>query len=224
MTRNVHPSVVEERSGERELVSPELVLVDPVLAERERARLAASVEPVVPRRLLVVDTTGRTDAVSPPAARPRARASGLGWRPLVVVGALTALTLLLLDVRVQVGERSALADASDVPSVSPPVQQPSPRPQRPVAAGSRAGPSERRFAWAPVAGALRYHVEFFRGNTRVFSGESTRPEITIPARWKSNGNARSFREGQYRWYVWSVGPGGREQRAIVQTTLTIPRS
>jgi hypothetical protein len=141
---------------------------------------------------------------------------------LSIVAAVTALSLLLLDVRVQVGERSALADSTDMSEGALPAPRSRPRPQRSVPSGAVAvRPIERRFAWAPVPGASRYHIEFFRGNTRVFAGASTRPEITIPARWTWDGTIRSFRQGEYRWYVWPVGASGRQQRAIVQTTLTI---
>jgi hypothetical protein len=82
----------------------------------------------------------------------------------------------------------------------------------------------RRFAWAPTQGAAGYAVEFFRGGTRVYVGHSAKPTIEIPPRWRYRGTQRSFRTGEYNWYVWPEIGGRRSVHASVQATLTIPHS
>jgi hypothetical protein len=94
------------------------------------------------------------------------------------------------------------------------------------AARKRAAPEPvvqtRRFAWAPVPRATSYHVEFFRGSTRVFSASTTRAEIAIPKRWRFRGRAQSLEPGDYRWYVWPVFRGsGRAAAASVQARLRV---
>jgi hypothetical protein len=239
------------RRVDLEVVSPELALVDPRL--REAARLS------LPDVVLDAPLARREVARAAPvqAARrmpqelveaPRRHASS---RTLVGVAAVTMLTLLLLDVRVEVGERPASATqpkAEDVPSsAAPPSAKPKPAPQpkpkpapqpkpKPAPQSTpkpkpkqnptdrvKARPVDRRFAWAPVERATGYHVEFFRGQTRVFARDTSRPELTVPGRWIYQGTARSFRPGDYKWYVWPIVSGRRESRAAVQTTVSVPR-
>jgi hypothetical protein len=216
MTVNVHPP--HAGPGGDQGISPELVLVDPALAATARALLP---EPgaLVPR------DPGRV-AVPLRPIRPRASAPAARWdtsrRVLVAVAGVTMVVLLLFDVRVEVGQRQASAEpqASGVAPTTPPIQRPRTAGARPGAQKS-SKPTERKFAWAPVAGATGYHVEFFRGHSRVFTQDTTEPDITVPARWTYQGNTRSFRAGEYRWYVWPVVAGLRQSRAAVQASLTI---
>lgn len=83
-------------------------------------------------------------------------------------------------------------------------------------------PEPQRFAWAPVPNASGYHVELFLGSSRVFEADTSRPTLTIPARWRFGGRSRSLEHGDYRWYVWPVLGGQRAARAIVQARLDIP--
>jgi hypothetical protein len=238
------------RRVDLEVVSPELALVDPRLREAARLSLPDVVldAPLASRALArpaPVQTARRMPQELVEA--PRRHASS---RTLVGVAAVTMLTLLLLDVRVEVGERPASATqpkAEDVPSSAAPpsapkpapqpkpkpakqpkpkpAQQPTPKPKpKPNPADRvKAGLVDRRFAWAPVGRATGYHVEFFRGQTRVFARDTSRPELTVPGRWIYQGTARSFRPGDYKWYVWPIVSGRRESRAAVQTTVSIPR-
>ena len=95
----------------------------------------------------------------------------------------------------------------------------SPRQRTRQSAGGTAPP--RRFAWAPVAQASGYRVEFYRRSERVFAATTTRAQIVIPASWKSGGRLRRLESGDYRWYVWSIVDGKRAPTAIVQAKLVV---
>ncbi len=96
---------------------------------------------------------------------------------------------------------------------------------KPKAAGATApvvAPEPRRFAWAPVAGAIGYHVELFKGTNRVLAKETTDPVLEIGQSWRYEGRTNRLTPGSYRWYVWPVTKGGRSTRAVVQATLDVP--
>jgi hypothetical protein len=161
--------------------------------------------------------------VSPLRIAPVRR--GASRRVLAGVACATMLALLLFDVRVEVGKTPASAEREPSEQTSTAQLSPTPTPPRARAEGStreRSRAIERRFAWAPVPGASGYHVEFFRGTTRVFAQPTARPELTVPSRWTYQDAERSFRQGRYRWYVWPLIAGKRQSRAVVQTTVTIP--
>jgi hypothetical protein len=87
------------------------------------------------------------------------------------------------------------------------------------------GSSEpRQLAWAPVPGAGSYHVELYRGSSRIFAADTVRPAVIVPAQWTEGGHVHRLEPGTLRWYVWPVVDGGRSTVAVVQATLTIPRS
>jgi hypothetical protein len=79
----------------------------------------------------------------------------------------------------------------------------------------------RLFAWAPADGASGYHVELFRGGSRVFAADTSRPQITIPAVWTQGGRRYRLEAVGYRWYVWPIVSGQRASQAIVQATLVV---
>ena len=59
-----------------------------------------------------------------------------------------------------------------------------PRPREEIGpAPPRAAAEPRRFAWAPVDGATRYHVELFRGSDRVLARETVRPTLELGTSW-----------------------------------------
>jgi hypothetical protein len=200
-------------------VSPELVLVDPALAGRARAALGTSgtVARVRARsdapidgsptdvRLRIVDRRNRR-------VPPR--------RAAILAAATTSAALLLLLVVVWTHGDAPAPHVGETATQSP---------ARPPTAASAAGeppatgarPAGRRFAWAPTAGSTGYHVELFRGSTRVFAEDTTRPEVVVPASWTHEGSPQSLSSGTYRWYVWPVVAGRRQSRATVQTTVTI---
>ena len=277
----VDDSIGERRSkggavtADNEVISPELALVDPLLAASARARLQVpTLEPARPPAQLheprTVEANGapspapeptRPGAQTPeppriasrpseaptvaadraPAATarrvdpPPRRSAAHSWRLLVAVAAVVAVgvTLLwLLDVRVEVGRTPAPAEeagagppaltTSAAPTTSgSPTTTPPPASEEPAPPRKSAG-SPRRFAWAPVASASGYHVEIFSGSSRVFAADVTRPELTVPARWKQKGKQRSLVSGEYRWYVWAVRGPKRATTAVVQAKLVVP--
>ena len=208
-----------------EEISPELVLVDPELAKAARSRLRPpTTAPPVRPELVTPPRPWMREPLVEHEQQPERQASR---RVLIGVAAATMLALLFFDVRVEVGEFPASAEPEAIESrapavpVRPPKQSPAPKAttrKRPTLQA----PTSRRFAWAPSDGASGYHVEFFRGSTLVYARETTRPELDVPARWRHDGVLRSFRPGEYNWYVWPVIGGRRAARASVQTTIAIP--
>lgn len=206
-----------------EAVSPELVLVDPELGARERARLP---EPVVDSRLVSAEVgLGPTShhpvrtlkASSPTSAGGRPSLRRQSWRVPTGVAAAIVVGLLLLDVRVEVGRSPAAAETSSAlpaatPEAAPPAPSRDPSPQSEV----------RRFAWARVKGAARYHIEIHRGQMRIFVRETRKPEVTVPRAWILDGQPQALRPGEYRWYVWPIVSGRRAGQAVVQASLSIP--
>jgi hypothetical protein len=221
----VHPG--HTGATDVEAISPELALVDPALARAARALLpepaGLAIRPPPNARAVVAA------ASSPRRARDPIRRSST--RILVGVAATTILVLLLFDVRVEVGGRSASAERRTL-GTAPTVRTSTPRasaragatPAAPSAPSTQPTAIARRFAWAPVSGATEYHVEFFRGPERVFARNVEQPELALPASWSHGGEKQSLRPGRYKWYVWPVVSGLRQSRAAVQTTVRIEGS
>ena len=88
-------------------------------------------------------------------------------------------------------------------------------------AAAPAAAETRRFAWAPVNGAVGYHVELFRGNDRVLAQDTKEPVLELAPSWRYQGRTVTLTPGEYRWYVWPVTAGGRGTQAVVQAKLTV---
>jgi len=176
------------------------------------------------------------------------------WAIVAGVAAAVLVGLLLPEVRVARVERDPAAAETAAIGKPPAKPKPSksaqrsqqgatkPRPANSAQPGAKRGatkpparsssgrqragqaPQPRRFAWAPAADATGYHVELFRGASRVFSADTSEPQLTIPAQWKQGGQQRSLVPGEYRWYVWPVVSGKRASQAIVQARLVVPAS
>jgi len=234
MTLSVTP-LREGSVGPRhhEAVSPELALVDPELAASARANLA---EPgaTPPRRGHSVRAPVHNDisrtlsnaALGMDDEFVKSVPSGRSWQVLIGVAVVTILSLLLFDVRVQVGKTPASAETrQELPSATSTLSHAPraavPRREREGSVEGATKPRARRFAWAPAPGASGYHIEFFKGTVRAFSANTTRPELTVPALWKGGRRTRSLLPGEYRWYVWPVISGRRTSQAIVQAKLVV---
>ncbi len=232
MTSLMNPLERSQPTRATEVVSPELVLVDPQLALRARASLATPVRAVHSRSSAFAVRPQMSLVIAAEPSRERApyddlvarRRKQSAWLTVcVALGIVVAI--LLSDVRVELGHPSEAADrnAERADRVMP-VRPSKPRSrdsQRPVSQAPSAA-TVRRFAWAPADGASGYRFELFRGSSMIFTAETSRPELLLPASWRIAGERQTLRGGEYRWYVWPLVAGARSPAAIVQASLVIP--
>jgi hypothetical protein len=261
----VNPAQGVQRSEESP-VSPELALVDPVLAAIERQRLPERIDtlsrlvsagtPPPPLRLHTHLAPSRVDLVP---VSTHVTASGMATFALDWVASLSELRLrrstiakfaaaamvvtvtvaAVLEERTMepeqgvpsatVDERmpmssaseSGLAESHTTAGAAPPSQPAQTSRQRAKKTAKQTS-SPRRFAWAPVAGASGYRVEFYRGSELIFGAGTRQAQIAIPATWKSGGRVHRLEPGEYRWYVWPIVDKRRASSAIVQAKLAVP--
>lgn len=238
-----------DRAAATEVCSPELVLVDRSLAARARELLPEPDETLTRfereiafRRLgaasidLVEDdrahSSQSTSADSARRFAGRSRAARL-WAAATVALALTAAVLLGASVNLRgtpagadsfrpAGAATASSTAHEKPARSSSATK-----TKASSRGSsdrRESASEaaaRRFAWAPVPDASGYRVEFFRGDLRIYSADTSRPQLALPSRWDLAGRSYRLSPGKYRWYVWPVISGLRRSQATVQAELVV---
>jgi hypothetical protein len=238
----------ERRSAET--TSPELALVDPLLGHRVRECLPepsdtlARIDLDLTRRRL----TALAENAVAIAGAPQQQYAPKSWssrsprlsRVLAGGGLVAAGLVAVLLVGVNVDVRGTPAGADSTSSAPPrahvptqPVTTHKPRaiPDQSQSRKAHSKPPNadrphalepRRFAWAPVAGASAYRVEFFRGNSRIFSSVTSDPQLTLPPSWSYESRKEQLTPGIYRWYAWPVIAGVRQSKATVQATLAIP--
>jgi hypothetical protein len=85
-----------------------------------------------------------------------------------------------------------------------------------------AAPASRRFAWAPVDGAVGYRIELFRGTKQVLEKQTKEPVFELVSPWRHSGQTERLSSGSYLWYVWPVFSGGPAAKAVVQAQLRVP--
>ncbi len=79
---------------------------------------------------------------------------------------------------------------------------------------AQTSPPPNRFAWAPVAGAVSYEFELFRGAKKVFTAKAGKPTMLVPRRYLT--------KGKFVWYVWAVRGGKKDAVAIVRASFALP--
>lgn len=217
--------------------SPELVLVAGTMAREARELLALPEDTLVrieraiwTKRVAAMHEANAAAARERPNARASKPSSSRARTRLIPAAAIGATASLVVLFGVNVNFRGSPAEAvwseqiPDVPLVSAPQAPETPGPPdmaAPPAGGVRDSTSSRRFAWAPVAGASGYHVEFFKGTTRIYAADVRRPQISLPTMWRHAGKPYRLVAGRYRWYVWPIASGLRLPQATVQAELAV---
>jgi len=240
------------RSSSEGPVSPELALVDPVLAADLRARLAPPwadapgwpVDEPPPVEAEVDEPSVAADVPLLPVAMP---ASPTGKTrstvPLVAAGGLAVAAAVASAVTavILVGGHDRPPSRSAAPSVQHAVEpaptptpvKPTPTkptsvkptPPRPQPAKPKAAPIVRTLAWAPVSGAGSYEIQLFRGSHRVFLTRKRETRLVVGPSWRYSGKTFRLVPGTYRWYVWPVSASGtRQKEPLVQALVQIARS
>ena len=227
-----------------DVLSPELVLVDPSLREAwqrcvdhgdprpEPARAPArSVDdPAAAVRTLArvaLDADVRPRRMSLPNVSQLRLVAGAA-----AAAAVVAIAFLAADAGLPGADESRVADAgapAEAPAGEVALTTPTSVRERRVRerspTGARAttipGPMARRFVWAPVEDATGYHVELFLAGARVFANDTPGAEIEIPAKWRFDGRRHELEAVAYDWYVWPVVAGKRSPTAVVQATLVV---
>jgi hypothetical protein len=156
-------------------VSPELVLVDPELARREREALARLAERTA-ARLHKVSTP------EPKPAPPRRRSTSRGRRLRIAVVGVTLCGLALVGSRFA-ADGSGHSSARAVPPVLSDRAQ---SVQRAIVA---------HIAWRPIVGTKRYDVVLWRRGHRVTDFWPTRPSLQIAS-------TSRLAPGAYQWFVF----------------------
>ena len=227
-------------------ISPELVLVDPVLARAARALLPdlprvapSSLQPVVKRVLSSIEPT--VAEPTPPSGRRPGFVTGIA----VGLGAAALVGLLLRSderptpqqveivaspaptVPTTTAKPTAPGATTPAPSPTPsPVATtpPSTAPTETTANGAAdPAPPSQTFVWATEPNAAAYEFQLFRGSDRIFRARVTEPRLELPGRWRRAGRTYELTPGSYRWYVWPVSRQTRRQAAVatVQARLVV---
>ena len=228
-------------------ISPELVLVDPVLARAARA-LLPDLPRFVPSPLQPAQPIAERvlSSIEPAVAEP---VSSSGRRPGFITGIAVGLgAAALVGLLVRSDERPTPQQVETVaspaptvptttakpttPSATTPAPSPTPSPGTTTAAPSTttgsptptdAPPPGQTFVWANEPNAAAYEFQLFRGSERIFRASVTEPRLELPGRWRRAGRSYELTPGSYRWYVWPVSRQTGRQAAVatVQARLVV---
>jgi hypothetical protein len=227
-----------------EEISPELVLVDPVLRRTSLAEF--------PDRPL-----HESRAVGASAHPPRRCASRTRARGGLSLAVCAAAAVIALAVSASSRPPPSHAAAAEVPLLEPEGDQqgseaqgrPRRQPAAPVPdAGRRESRSTARrrptkaaasirahaastsrtygrtFAWPRVPRARSYVVRVFRAGEQIFEQSVPHASIQIPASWKFGGHRYALVPGIYEWSVRPRNASSSHSRygeAVVRATLTV---
>jgi hypothetical protein len=150
--------------------------------------------------------------VAAPTPKPKAAAPTTGRNG---TGGAAARENAVAAGRAKAKHRSANAGGSTKKAARTKRQEP-PAPATPTKV------EPKRFAWAPVAGAVGYRFELFRGDKQVLEVQTKAPAYELGSHWRHAGRTETLTTGDYRWYVWPVLASGPAKTAVVQARLTVP--
>jgi hypothetical protein len=219
-----------------DLLSPELALVDPELADLARERLPNGRPPVVraaPREM--DDYTAAPSAIAElevergamsveedhqSYAKPRPR------RRRLLVLAVSVLAVAAAASPIIAHEVTVLDSGVSNQAATPRLSSSA---RGTVAAGQdrRAQPVQRSalptrvFIWPAVSRASFYKVEFFRDGRTIFEATPAAARLKFPLRWAFRGRRFRLTPGTYRWNVRAAfGPRShpRYGRLITRST------
>jgi hypothetical protein len=222
------------------LISPELALVDPELADAAREMLPE------PGALCRPRATAGTSAKHRPERRPVVGVvMGVVGLLALILTALVGLALVSDTVRQRVTVASAPGDQptrnhlSSGPRPAPAGEsrrdrrasetaprrnagQPTKESGGSVSTGKRLPP----LVWPRVASAHAYSVQLYQHGRRIFSRSTTRQRLQLPSFWLYRGARYRLGDGTYRWMVVPLrGRRGRPRHGIpiVDATLMVGR-
>ncbi len=199
-------------------VSPELVLVDPELAERACALLPDG--PGI--RIAGQRETIELIPLSVPAIQARRRI-----RPAPAIVSLIAGIAVLAGIGWFASD--AVLDGQSAVQTSPSAAAPtisSPPPSAPPAAPTVARPlaATPRFVWPAEPRAAGYRVALFMEGRQIFEQDVTAMALQLPRSWTYEGRPYGLTKGTYRWVVWPLfgsGSKARQGPAIVSALYTV---
>jgi hypothetical protein len=209
------------------LISPELALVSPELAERARALLPPPGTPfwrdrVRPEPAPVLELPLRERESEPASVEPRAdRRKVLMWTaerfvPSMVAGALAVVATVLLTMvadAVRPGVKSSAATTELAPA-----RKAAPEKAR------VAVPVGRVLRWRAKPGAAFYDVQVYHGAEKVLEAWPAVARLDLPRRWTFGAKTHRLEAGMYRWYAWPAYFVNRKPRygtQIVRATFIV---
>jgi hypothetical protein len=179
------------------LVSPELVLVDPVLRRRLLAAAQESARTETELAATRAPTARRTaGAVSGGPEAPPAPASAPVNAPKrrISLGVVAVASTVAFVLGARLAHPSYVAPPRATPAAAPAEGAPSPWP------GSTVPPGAMTLTWAPVGHAVGYEVAVYSARGRIFAAQTLTPAVDLPISVRRAA-------GPLTWYVWPVRAG-----------------